>query len=225
MKRPLRGIKDNKILTSNQKEFLNAFIKSDLRDVFRFTGGTVLSAFYLEHRLSEDLEFFSSEKIPFYVIEDFLRHLEFIESISHSKLFDRNIFSMRLKDGSDLITEFTYYPLKNLEDIITIEGVCIDSFVDIVVNKLCAMADRVDVKDYVDVYCALVNSDLSLKHLLDLTEKKCEIKGIWHILKSRLLQVPEGIGGLALKIELTKTDIDTFFKDAVRGIVREEIDV
>ena len=59
----LRNIDDNKILTPNQKSFLHEFTKSELRNVFRLTGGTALSAFYLEHRLSEDLDFFSEEKI------------------------------------------------------------------------------------------------------------------------------------------------------------------
>jgi len=67
MRRPLRGINDNKILSPQQKAFLREFTKTELTNAFRFTGGTALSAFYLEHRLSEDLDFFSSEKIPFYV--------------------------------------------------------------------------------------------------------------------------------------------------------------
>lgn len=65
MKRPLKGIRNNAILTTAQISLLEEFIKSDLNDVFRLTGGTALSAFYLEHRLSEDLDFFSHEKIPF----------------------------------------------------------------------------------------------------------------------------------------------------------------
>lgn len=31
-------------------------------------------------------------------------------------------------------------------------GLYIDGFLDMTVNKLCAMADRFDAKDYVDVY-------------------------------------------------------------------------
>ena len=35
MKKPLRGIDDNRILTTEQKDFLHKFTKSELKDVFR----------------------------------------------------------------------------------------------------------------------------------------------------------------------------------------------
>lgn len=59
MKRPVKGIDDNIILTEYQKSFFKEFSRSDLKDAFRLTGDTALRAFYLEHRLSEDLDFFS----------------------------------------------------------------------------------------------------------------------------------------------------------------------
>jgi len=65
MKKPIKGISDNAILTSQQKIFLQEFAKTELSDIFRLTGGTALSAFYLEHRFSDDLDFFSIEKVPF----------------------------------------------------------------------------------------------------------------------------------------------------------------
>lgn len=222
MKKPIREIEDNRILTAQQKTFLQEFVKADLQSAFRLTGGTALSAFYLEHRLSEDIDFFSSEKIPFYIPEEFLKNLSFIEHITHTKLFDRNIFSLKLKDNASLKVEFTYYPLKNIEEPVRVDNLLIDSFLDIVVNKLCAIADRLDAKDYVDVYCALRNSDLPLENLINLAEKKCEIKGIRHILQSRLLQVPDGVDKLSMKVAVTKDNIEGFLKRRIRGIVEKE---
>ncbi len=63
MRKPVRGIENNRILTPAQLIFLKEFIQSDLKHPFRLTGGTALSAFYMEHRFSEDLDFFSREKI------------------------------------------------------------------------------------------------------------------------------------------------------------------
>lgn len=57
MKKPLRGIEDNRILTPVQVAFLNKFVSSDLKEYFRLTGGTPLSAYYLEYRIFEDLDF------------------------------------------------------------------------------------------------------------------------------------------------------------------------
>lgn len=223
MRKPIKGIEDNRILTKQQKLFLQEFIKSDLRHAFSLTGGTALSAFYLEHRLSEDIDFFSSEKIPFYITEEFLKTLPFIEQITHTRLFDRNIFNLKLKDNTSLKVEFTYYPLKKIEEPVAVDNLLIDSFLDIVVNKLCAIVDRIDAKDYVDVYCAIKNADLSIEELIALAEKKCEIKGIKHILKNRLMEIPEGIEKLPLKVGLKKQDIKDFFRVEIKRIVTKEI--
>lgn len=50
-------------LTSKQQMIFDEVKKSDfLKENFYFTGGTALSAVYLHHRLSEDLDFFSEKK-------------------------------------------------------------------------------------------------------------------------------------------------------------------
>lgn len=52
----------NKILTENQIAFLEQIKKSEfLAKNFYLTGGTALAAFYLHHRYSEDLDFFSGK--------------------------------------------------------------------------------------------------------------------------------------------------------------------
>lgn len=223
MKKPLRGINDNRVLTPQQKALLQEFTKTELRNAFRLTGGTALSAFYLEHRLSDDLDFFSLEKIPFYITEEFLKNIDFIKNIIHTKQFDRNIFNLGLKDNTVLKVEFTHYPLKNLEEALIIDSLRIDSFLDIAVNKLCAIADRFEAKDYIDVYCILKNGSLSLNELMVLAEKKCEIKGISYILKSRLLQMPEGIENISLKVDVKKQDIKNLFEKLVKDVVANEI--
>jgi predicted nucleotidyltransferase component of viral defense system len=222
LKEPIRDINNNKILTPSQKSFLSEFVKSELREVFRLTGGTALSAFYLEHRLSEDLDFFSKENVPLNVLERFLKSVGSIKEISFSKLFDRNIFSLKKNDGSLLKVEFTTNSLINIEDHVSIDHLMIDSFLDLTVNKLCAIADRFDAKDHVDVYCALKGSDLSLRDLIELAEKKCDIKGIRHVLKSRIIQIPAGIDKLPLKVALSENDVKNFFEGLIRDIIAAE---
>lgn len=222
LKKPVRDINNNKILTAVQKSFLSEFKKSELKEVFRLTGGTALSAFYLEHRLSEDIDFFSKEKVPFTVLEAFLKSIGFIKEISYSKIFDRNVFTLVIKDGSLLKVEFTAFELINIEECASIGGLNVDSFVDIIVNKLCAIADRFDAKDYVDVYCALKGSDLSLRDLIELAEKKCDIKGIRHVLKSRLIQIPDGINKLPLLTALTENDVKYHFEKLIKDIIASE---
>ena len=45
-----------KVLTPFQEDFLRLFSKTVLAEHFFLTGGTALSAFYLEHRISEDMD-------------------------------------------------------------------------------------------------------------------------------------------------------------------------
>jgi predicted nucleotidyltransferase component of viral defense system len=223
MKRPVRGLKDNRILNKIQKGFLERFVHSDLSSHFRLSGGTALSAFYLEHRYSEDIDLFSSEKVPLYAIERFLKSIPFVERFVITKLYDRNIFLIKTREKRQLKVEFTHYPLKLIDKINIIDGLQIESFLDIVVNKLCAITDRVEPKDFVDLFCAMRQEKLSLERLLDLAEKKCEIEGISHVLKTRLSAVPDGIEKLSLVIPVTRKVMEDFFYREIKRIIEKEI--
>ena len=222
-KKPVKEIENNHILTKWQKLFLKTFADSELNELFRLSGGTALSAFYLEHRLSFDLDFFSSETIPFYMIDHFIKDLDFIDKSNRVKHYDRNIITIELHDRSLLKTEFTYYPLKSMASHEKVDGLYIDSFFDIAVNKLCAIADRFDIKDYVDIYSACRDKPDLLRIFLDKAEKKCEISGIHHILKYRLLQIPDGFEKLSLKSTIDQKEMELFFKLFVKKMVESEI--
>ena len=49
------------VLTPLQRRFLQAFFASDVGSRFFLTGGTALAAFYLHHRLSEDVDLFTTD--------------------------------------------------------------------------------------------------------------------------------------------------------------------
>ena len=221
--KPVRGIDRNLILTKWQKVFLKAFASSDLKEHFNLSGGTALSGFYLEHRLSDDLDFISSVKVPFYIIDEFLKKVPFVEKAVMVRHFDRRIFTIRLPDRSALKAEFTYYPLKNLAPPEKIDGLFIDSFIDVVTNKICAVADRTDIKDYVDIYVASRGKTDFMHHILELAEEKCEIIGIRHIIKHRLLQTPGGIDQLNLIKPVDKEAMELFFNRFVKKMVKIDL--
>lgn len=52
-------LKNNPVLTSYQTQILKTFFTSNLGKQFFLTGGTALAAFYLGHRQSKDLDFFT----------------------------------------------------------------------------------------------------------------------------------------------------------------------
>ena len=49
------------ILTPFQQQLLRAIGQTQIAENFYLTGGTALAAHFLQHRLSEDLDFFSSD--------------------------------------------------------------------------------------------------------------------------------------------------------------------
>ena len=55
-------LEENPVLTSYQIQILKDFFASSLGKQFFLTGGTALSAFYLGHRQSKDLDLFTLEE-------------------------------------------------------------------------------------------------------------------------------------------------------------------
>ncbi len=65
-----------KELNSLQKQVLDLFSKSSLKNTFYWTGGTLLSFVYLKHRISNDLDFFSDKPFGYNQIIGFIKELK-----------------------------------------------------------------------------------------------------------------------------------------------------
>lgn len=143
------------ILTPEQKIILERFKKEPfLVDKFYFTGGTALSIFYLHHRLSDDLDFFTEEKFETGRIIELVRRwgkeLDF--EIVIKEVESVLIFQIEFKNRAKTKVDFNYYPYKRLKKSKLVEGLFVDSLLDIAVNKLLSINQRIDVKDLVDLY-------------------------------------------------------------------------
>ena len=84
------------ILSANQQKTLSRIAgEQSLAKHFYLTGGTALAAYYLNHRLSEDLDFFSEQEFDPPVISAFFKKISAeagIQSVSFEQSFNRNIF-------------------------------------------------------------------------------------------------------------------------------------
>ena len=82
------------ILSENQKKFLK--LLSEEKSIcanFYLTGGTALAEFYLHHRLSEDLDFFSEQEFEPQSISVILKKIQTaggIKKIEYQQSFNRN---------------------------------------------------------------------------------------------------------------------------------------
>ena len=145
------------ILTPLQKTFLHKFSESPFRDSFFLTGGTALAAFYLHHRLSEDLDFFTESPMQVNLliswVEETARSLGLRPQLRrHSQSFVDCFLEM--PDGELLKVDFAQDSPFRFEKtrLDSQYGIYVDPLTDIACNKLSALYDRAEPKDFVDVY-------------------------------------------------------------------------
>lgn len=144
--------------TQEQRVIFNKIKETEfLRENFYFTGGTALSLFYLEHRYSEDLDFFSEKKFDGEDLNSYMtqwaREYNFIFKRDIKEMVD--IFILDFGRGKTLKVDFGHYPYKRVEKGRIYEGMMIDSLLDIGINKLLSINQRAQVKDFVDLYFLL----------------------------------------------------------------------
>ena len=145
------------ILTKEQQIILAQVKKEPFFEQFYFTGGTALSAFYLQHRYSEDLDFFTEKKFDtqdiFDLVDSWSKQHDFtFTSEFHQVVY---IFMLTFKNKEVLKVDFGHYAHKRIEENNIIDGLKTDSLTDIAVNKLLTVTQRSNVKDFVDLYFLL----------------------------------------------------------------------
>ena len=148
---------EQEILKKWQKDAISFIFKKNGLNNFYLTGGTALAGYYLYHRISDDLDFFSFSDfdiMSIHSVAEELRKVISAEKVRFSKLYDRNQFYYSV-NGEELKIEFTRYPFKQLEQPANFNEAIIDSEYDIAVNKLITITDRFDPKDFVDLYFLL----------------------------------------------------------------------
>lgn len=106
------------ILNSLQREILLVLTKDKLfTKNFYLSGGTALSEYYLHHRISEDLDFFSEIEIDKIWLNSLAKQVK--KTVGFKKLdieesFNRNlVYFLNLK--KIIKTEFTFYPFTQIE--------------------------------------------------------------------------------------------------------------
>jgi len=151
-------IKSFGLLTPIQKTFLGIF--SDLPDQTQFylTGGTALAEYYLGHRLSYDLDFFTGVEnlvLPFsYQIETIFQKKELnLQVVRRFSSFAQFLFE---KDGESLKIDLAFDSPYRLAPIVeSPDGILINNYTDLRVDKLLAYFGRAEPRDAVDLYFIL----------------------------------------------------------------------
>ena len=153
--------------TPRQKQFLAMVFKTPyILKRFYLTGGTALSCFYLHHRESYDLDFFSEQEVnSSYIIRWIANNKKKlnIAEITHEEELGFNFFILTFRDGDKLKVDFCYFPSERIERRIVWQGLQIDSLYDIAVNKFNTIASSPRGRDFVDLYMILQKNNWSIE--------------------------------------------------------------
>lgn len=215
---------DNPVLRPGQQALLRAFAGSPLSRSFYLSGGTALAAFYLHHRISDDLDLFTEGDVPLESVLGFLGALG-LGVPDYQHLFDRRIFLLPEAPGGPLKVEFTRYPFRRCEPGKEVAGVQVDSLRDILANKLLALTDRSEPKDLVDLYVAAgAVGTPPLESLVEDAETKFGVRGIRYMLRSRFLAPLPPLGGLETRTPVDADEVARFFHDTAQRWIRASLD-
>jgi hypothetical protein len=161
------------LLTPLQRAFLSAFAGLPDQSAFFLTGGTALAEFYLGHRFSYDLDFFTPQEsliLPFsYQVEALSRDGEL--QVAVVRRFATYVEFLVTQGGESLRVDLALDAPFQLEAPVVSEyGVRVNSFADLRVDKLLAYYGRAEPRDAVDLHFILRQA--SLDTLLDLAAQK-----------------------------------------------------
>jgi predicted nucleotidyltransferase component of viral defense system len=164
------------LLTLLQRKLLAEIGKSPLKDEFFLTGGTALAAFYLHHRYSVDLDLFTEN--PAAVAQVVPTMQEIAERLDLEITFTRTLGTfleafVTSSDGERVEFDFAQDSPYRLEPTRFDPELqlAVDNPTDIACNKLSALFDRAEPKDFVDVYF-LVREFMPFEQLVTLARQK-----------------------------------------------------
>jgi hypothetical protein len=212
------------LLTTIQKDFLALFSGLPDQEHFYLTGGTALAEYYLGHRLSFDLDFFTSQEqliLPVsYQIEKLTNcndlHIQVIRRFSTfvEFLVDRDGDSLRVDLGLDS-------PFRFLPPVISREGVLVNSYEDLCIDKLLAYYGRAEPRDAVDLHFILQEEPLD-KLMERATQKDSGFDFYWFaVALNRSAGFPDETESWPVKVlkEWNPITIKRIFQDAALRIM------
>jgi len=164
------------LLTPFQQQIITAIRKSSLQDDFYLTGGTALAVFYLHHRYSLDLDFFTANptavsRVPA-ILEDIAREINATVTFTRTfgtflQCFFQNYEGERVQIDFAQDSPYRLQPVRTDEEM----GIQVENLVDIACNKLSALFDRAEPKDFVDIYF-ICQEVLPFDELVEKTKQK-----------------------------------------------------
>jgi len=213
---------------------------------FYLAGGTALSLYYFNHRLSVDLDFFTHdfkisrvEEIAGLISSGLKKNIKLITRLSDKDKAQVLVYSLDLGRGKSLKIDFVHDFIKFIKAPKLINGVNILSLEDLYLRKLSAIlghsaieddigrkvarGGRQEAKDFYDLYCLsqifMRLSDFAGKYGSPLIRAPI----IRWFRSYKRFDMKTGLLELGLKKDVDFNDIERHFKREVDKIIEKEV--
>lgn len=212
------------VLNKYHKKFLELVVKENyILKNFYWTGGTVLSEFYLQHRDSYDIDLFSEKEVHLPSINKFVsiagKKLG-AKEIFHRRFLGLHTYILKLPD-IELKVDFNYYPYPRINLGKKWKGLSIDSLEDIAVNKVHTISTKPRARDFVDIYFIFKKENFKLERLISLAKAKFD----WHIdpiqLGETFTEVVAYEDIPRMLVPFDKKDMEEFFINLAKSLESE----
>jgi len=169
-------LENNPVLTSYQTQILKTFFASNLGRQFFLTGGTALAAFYLGHRQSQDLDFFTLQDFDSLELEKIVGKMAVeVSGMVKTKVKTSDYTEVYLeneKEGWVQRLDFIKEQPVVFGERTVVDGVIVDNLENVASNKILTIYGRLEPKDYLDLYFILKETGLDFDQLFEKTKRK-----------------------------------------------------
>lgn len=215
-------------------------------DEFYLGGGTALSLFYFQHRLSIDLDFFTPNFIPMrikevveYLEKELSKNIELIREILKDKTAKILIYNIYFNPRDTLKIDFIEDTIKLLKPTMAVEGIRILSLEDIYLRKLytvCGAISSIDIvgrketiggrleaKDFYDLYF-LSHTFMSIARFIEKYGTPVMIEGLirWFRTYDRMTII-DGVLTLDTDKKIDHKKIEAHFKKEIDKIIESQL--
>jgi hypothetical protein len=164
------------VLTPVQQRFLTGFFREE-GCPFYLSGGTALSAFYLRHRYSDDLDFFTRDREALRAPGRYVEQAVAAAGLQIERVVPRGDLVQYFFSGDShpdhplLKSELVFDTPPYFADPRRFDGMLVDDLLNIAVNKL-TIHTRREPKDYVDLYTIVRSGRTRLEDLIPMAKEK-----------------------------------------------------
>ena len=213
-------------LAPRQKQFLAVVLQERyFLKKFYLSGGTALSSWYLHHRESFDLDFFSEKfEVNVNYISRFLqknKHKIGFDKTIHTEQFGFNFYDFEYPNKDVLKVDFSYFPSERVEKGITWKGLDIDSLYDIALNKWQTVSGNPRAKDYIDLFYISKEMDLDFDKIRKDSAIKFEIRSDLIHMVRQFLRVIEFKDYPKMLVPFNRREMEKFFLEEAKKLGKQ----